>query len=183
MLSDFKSPNFTDVSFISTMVMELVLAALAIAILHKRAYAIAKLYPEPSLSGALIGVILYVVCVVTSLIVMSPWAADFSEQPISKLVSNASASLEVIVPSAMVNGAFEEIFLLGFLMRGLRHYGSSTAIGASLLVRVLYHLYQGPMGAVSVLAVGSVLSLYYLRTERLFPVVFAHVLADVIPFL
>jgi membrane protease YdiL (CAAX protease family) len=48
---------------------------------------------------------------------------------------------------------------------------------------MLYHIYQGPVGALSVLVFGLVLSLFYLRTGRLFPVVVAHVIADVAPFL
>lgn len=42
-------------------------------------------------------------------------------------------------------------FWLGYLVRGFAAVGASFAIGLSLLVRVLYHLYQGPLGAVSVL--------------------------------
>ena len=47
---------------------------------------------------------------------------------------------------------------------------------------MLYHLYQGPLGAVWVLGFGLVMSLYYVRTRKLFPVVIAHVLADIVPF-
>ena len=57
-----------------------------------------------------------------------------------------------------------------------------AAVGVSLLVRVLYHLYQGPMGAISVLGFGLILSLYYVRTQRLWPIVVAHILADVLAF-
>jgi membrane protease YdiL (CAAX protease family) len=58
-----------------------------------------------------------------------------------------------------------------------------VAVGVSLLVRVLYHLYQGPLGAVYVGAFGLVLSLYYVASGKLFPVVLAHALWDIVPFL
>ena len=35
----------------------------------------------------------------------------------------------------------------------------------------------------SILGFGLVLSLHCLRSEKLFPVVFAHILADIVPFL
>lgn len=89
----------------------------------------------------------------------------------------------MIVPLAIVNGAYEEVFLLGFLMRGLRRFGASNAIGVSLLVRLLHHMYQGPLGALSVLVFGGVLSIFYWRKGQLFPAVFAHVLAHIVPFL
>jgi membrane protease YdiL (CAAX protease family) len=90
--------------------------------------------------------------------------------------------MPTLVAVSIVNGAFEEVFLLGFLLRGLRAYGLSVAIGSSLLIRMLYHVYQGPIGVLSVLGFGVVLSLYYIRGGSLFSVVFAHVLADIIPF-
>src|SRR6185295_521108 len=95
----------------------------------------------------------------------------------------APIGLTALVTLGIVNGAYEEMFLLGFLLRGLRGYGLSFAIGASLLVRVLYHLYQGPLGAMYVGVFGLVLSLYYVASARLFPVVLAPALWDIIPFM
>jgi membrane protease YdiL (CAAX protease family) len=115
--------------------------------------------------------------------VMSVVLADDRAQPVDAMVQNATVSLAVIVPTAIVNGAYEEVFLLGFLARGLRGHGASVALGVSLLVRILYHTYQGPLGVVSMLVFGGVLGAFYLRTGGLFPVVFAHILADIIPFL
>jgi membrane protease YdiL (CAAX protease family) len=83
----------------------------------------------------------------------------------------------------MVNGTYEEVFLLGFLQRGLRSYGLSIAVGVAVLVRVLYHLYQGPVGTLWVLGFGAVFSLYYLRSEQLWPPAFAHILWDIIPLM
>jgi membrane protease YdiL (CAAX protease family) len=127
-------------------------------------------------------VALYVIAEFAAWVAVSPFAADFDAQPISFIMEKSSVSMAMVVPMAMVNGMYEEVFLLAFLARGLRRYGTSIALGVSLLVRVLYHLYQGPVGAVSVLAFGGVLSVFYLRTGRLFPVVFAHILADIVPF-
>ncbi|MFZ2990482.1 CPBP family intramembrane glutamic endopeptidase, partial [Ideonella sp.] len=95
--------------------------------------------------------------------------------------SFADIQLSSTVLFAMVNGAFEEIFLLGVLVRGLRAYGLSVAIGVPLLVRVLYHLYQGPLGAVWILAFGLTFTLVYLRTQQLWPLVLAHILWDIVP--
>lgn len=99
------------------------------------------------------------------------------------MVSKATLSLGVVIAVAVVNATFEEVFLLGFLVRGLRGFGLNVAIGASLLVRLAYHLYQGPLGAVSVLAFGIVLTLYFASTNKLWPPVLCHMLGDIIPFL
>jgi membrane protease YdiL (CAAX protease family) len=70
--------------------------------------------------------------------------------------------------------------LLGYLMRGFAEAGASFALGLSVLVRLLYHLYQGPLGAVSVVVCGLVLGAAYWRTRRLWPVALAHALIDMI---
>ena len=94
------------------------------------------------------------------------------------MVVNRHVTLPAIIALAMVNGLYEETFLLGYLQRGFLAAGPSFAIGLSVLVRVLYHLYQGPLGALSVLLFGLVVSLFHWRTGKLWPVVFAHTLAD-----
>jgi len=163
--------------------MELVFGSIALLVLYMRGYQLSSLYPGPTLAGFSLGIGLYLSSLVASWIAVAPFVASQPLQPIDTLVSNASVSLTSIIAVALVNGAYEEIFLLGFLLKGLRGYGLSLALGVSLLVRVLYHLYQGPLGAVSVLAFGLVLSLYYVKSSSLFPAVFAHVIADIIPFM
>jgi membrane protease YdiL (CAAX protease family) len=98
------------------------------------------------------------------------------------MVRQANISLPVLIIMAMVNGTFEEVFLLGFLQRGLRNYGPSVALGVTLLVRLMYHLYQGPIGAVWITGFGLVFGLFYLRFQALWPVVLAHILWDIVPF-
>ena len=182
-MNGFKNGTFSDGRMIATIAMELFLGAIAIYFLYVRKYAISTLYPTPSVKGAGIGVVLYVATVIAYWVFVVPLYSGQPTQPIQQMVSSATVSLSTVVPMAIINGAYEEIFLLGFLLRGLRGYGVSTAIGISLLVRLLYHLYQGPIGAISILALGMIFSVYYVRTERLFPVVFAHIIADIIPFL
>jgi len=167
---------------VNLIVMEIVFGSIALLALRLRGYAVATLYPSPTLRGLGMGVVLYAVCLGAAWLAVWPLGSGQPAQPIDQLMSDATVSLPAVVALALVNGAYEEVFLLGVLLRGLRGYGLSVAIGVSLLVRVLYHLYQGPLGAVSVLAFGLVLSLYYVRTSSLFPAVFAHVLADIIPF-
>jgi membrane protease YdiL (CAAX protease family) len=112
-----------------------------------------------------------------------PLNVESYSEPLERLMGGTPIGLPTLVLLGVVNGAYEEIFLLGFLLRGLRGYGLSLAIGVSLLVRVLYHLYQGPLGAVYVGVFGLVLSFSYVAIGRLFPAVFAHAVADIVPFI
>jgi len=158
---------------------EVILAAAALLYLHVRNFDIHSLYPRPSLRGTFLGLGIFVLAWIASAIATAPFASP--EHPLTAEFSFTGVSLASAVLFAMVNGTFEEIFLLGVLVRGLRGYGLSAAIGIPLLVRVLYHLYQGPLGAVSVLAVGITFTLFYLRGKQLWSPVLAHILLDIVP--
>ncbi len=178
----FRSGPITDASLLGVVGFELVMAPLALFVLYSRGHDVGGLLPVPSWKGCAVGVLLYIGCILASIVALSPFGNDPS-QPIERLMAVAHPSLASVLVLSVVNGLYEEVFLLGYLMKGLRRHGASFALGASLLVRVLYHLYQGPYGALSIAAVGLVFGLFYLRTGWLWPVVFAHMLADTVPFL
>ena len=180
--SGFPSGAFSDAGLLWTVATELVLAIAALALLHVRRYAVATLLPAPTLRGCVVGIGLFFAAWVVGWFLVSPFVAGQAEQPVARMVQDARLTLPVIVVMAMVNGTYEEIFLLGFLLRGLRGFGLSVALGVMLLVRVLYHLYQGTLGTLWVLGFGLVFGLYYIRSSNLWPPVFAHVLWDIVPF-
>lgn len=173
----FPDQAFSDASNVWMAFIELMLAMTAVFYLRVRDFDVHSLVPRPDLGGAAVGVVLY----------LATWVACSAVLALLGLedaivgFSFTQASLGSTVLISIVNGTFEEVFLLGVLTRGLREHGASIAIGLSLLVRLLTHLYQGPAGAVSILVFGVVLSVFYVRTGRLWPVVFAHILADVVP--
>ncbi len=180
-LAGFPTHPFTDGSMLWLIAIELVLASVALALLRARGFAIATLYPQPSLRGVGIGIGLYLAAWLAAVLTLVPFGD--AAQPIDSMVSETVLSMGVLIAVAVVNATFEEVFLLGFLVRGLRGFGLNVAIGASLLVRLAYHLYQGPLGAVSVLAFGVVVTLYFVSSNKLWPPVFCHMLGDILPFL
>lgn len=180
--NDFPEQPFSDQSMLWMVVVELMIAVAAIGFLHLRGFAVHTLQPIPTLKGAAVGVVLYAAATLIGSLVALPFSAGATPQPIETMVVEATLSIPIIVLMAMINGTFEEVFLLGFLLRGLRAYGPSVALSITLLVRLLCHLYQGPIGPIWVMGFGVVLGLYYLRTGNLWPAVFAHILGDIIPF-
>jgi membrane protease YdiL (CAAX protease family) len=175
--------GFSDGSFLFTGTYELVFGALAIALLHRRGYDIASLVPRPSWRDSGVALLLVAAAWMAGVFAMALFASGQPEQPFVEMLRNARVSAFAVLLFAIVNGAFEEIFLLGFLMRGLEAHGLSISLGVMILVRVSYHLYQGPLGAMSMLGFGLVFGLYHSRTHRLWPPVLAHMICDVIPFL
>lgn len=180
---NFPTTPFSDGSLLGLAVTELFLAASALTFLYRRGYAISTLMPAPSLRGTAIGFVLYFIAGIVGNLLAAPFAAALPEQPIEAMMSEAKVTPVAVVTLAMVNGTFEEVFLLGFLLRGLRTYGTSIALGTMLLVRMLYHLYQGPLGPLWVAGFGLAFALYYMRYAQLWPPIFAHILWDIVPFM
>lgn len=177
----FPAPPLSETDSIWLVATELASAGAAVAFLHFRGYAVLTLLPKPTLRGSAIGIALFIAAWLLGALLVAPFAGVQSEQAADPY--DPRLSLALIVVTAMVNGTYEEVFLLGFLLRGLRGYGLAIAVGVALAVRVLYHLYQGPLGALWVFGFGAAFSLYYLRSEQLWPPAFAHILWDIIPLM
>lgn len=90
----------------------------------------------------------------------------------------------VLVVSAFANSWAEELVMVGYLMTRLRQLGWSEngSLLAQALLRGAYHLYQGLGGFVGNVVMGLVFGRVWQRTNRLWPLVGAHALIDVVAF-
>jgi len=90
-------------------------------------------------------------------------------------------SMQLVFLVSVVNGIFEELFVAGYIITALtERRGMWVAINASVVVRLLYHLYQGPIGVLTIVPMGLLYGYVYSRTRQLWPLVVAHVLVDMI---
>jgi hypothetical protein len=90
----------------------------------------------------------------------------------------------VLVASAAANAWAEELVMVGYLLTRLRQLGWSEnrALAAQALLRGAYHLYQGLGGFLGNIAMGLVFGRLWQRTGRLWMLVGAHALIDVVAF-
>jgi membrane protease YdiL (CAAX protease family) len=91
----------------------------------------------------------------------------------------------VLVASAAANAWAEELVMVGYLLTRLRQLGWSEngALCAQALLRGSYHLYQGLGGLFGNMAMGLFLGRLWQRHNRLWVLVGAHTLIDVVAFL
>lgn len=91
----------------------------------------------------------------------------------------------VLVLAAAGNGAAEEILVVAYLLIRLRQLGVPPAVAliGTAVLRGSYHLYQGFGGGLGNLAMGILFALWWMRTRRLWPLILAHTLLDVVAFL
>lgn len=89
-----------------------------------------------------------------------------------------------LVASAAGNAVAEEVLVIGYLLTRLRQLGlreNAGLLGAAVL-RGSYHLYQGFGGFIGNLIMGLIFGRMWQRTNRLWPLIVAHTLLDVVSF-
>lgn len=93
-------------------------------------------------------------------------------------------TVPVLVASALANSWAEEVVMVAYLMTRLRELGWSEngSLLAQALLRGAYHLYQGLGGFVGNIVMGLVFGRVWQRTNRLWCLVGAHALIDVVAF-
>ncbi len=92
--------------------------------------------------------------------------------------------LPVLLASAAANSWAEEVVMVAYLITRLRQLGWSEnrSLLAQALLRGGYHLYQGLGGFVGNIVMGLVFGRVWQRTNRLWMLVGAHALIDVVAF-
>ncbi|WP_420124615.1 CPBP family intramembrane glutamic endopeptidase [Nakamurella sp.] len=92
--------------------------------------------------------------------------------------------LPVLVLAAIENGFLEEVLVVGYLVTRLEQLRLPgwAVIGVSAVLRGSYHLYQGFGGFLGNAAMGVVFAWWFRRTRRLWPLVIAHSLLDIVAF-
>ena len=92
--------------------------------------------------------------------------------------------IPVLLASAFANSWAEEVVMVAYLMTRLRQLGWSEngSLLAQALLRGAYHLYQGLGGFVGNVVMGLVFGRIWQRTNRLWMLVGAHALIDVVAF-
>jgi membrane protease YdiL (CAAX protease family) len=86
--------------------------------------------------------------------------------------------------AAAANAWAEEVLVVGYLITRLRQlgWGENAALLVSAVLRGSYHLYQGFGGFLGNLVMGLIFGRLWQRTNRLWPLVIAHTLLDVVAF-
>lgn len=90
--------------------------------------------------------------------------------------------LPAVMLVCLINPVAEEFLYLGVLAGSLRRQGTHMAFAAAVVARVAVHLYQGPLGILSITPCAVLFAAYYLANRRIWPVVVAHTVMDLLAF-
>jgi CAAX protease family protein len=167
---------------LSVIVYELPVGAAVLGFLRLRGWSLARLGLRITARETLVGfglALLAELACYAALFALVIAAPELTKAMVASQAKPGGFGLWTIIVLSIVNSVFEETFVCGYVVTVLKERADlSTAITISVAIRLLYHLYQGPIAFVGVVPFGFVLAWWYARTGRLWPVIVAHGLAD-----
>jgi uncharacterized protein len=176
---------FDNSALVNLVVFELLQSAFLIWFLHVRGWTLEKVGLSITWRGTGMG---WLLLLGTYLLAMGAqalahWLMPLEMQAAGRMYPTADpkVSMQLVFFASTINGIFEELFVAGYIITALREVrGVWAAINVSTVVRLLYHLYQGPIGVITIVPMGLLYGFVYARTRQLWPLIFAHVLIDII---
>lgn len=88
--------------------------------------------------------------------------------------------LAIVVPFVLFNAVFEELLWLGLGFAAFQRLGTGLAAVLSAGLRLMVHAYQGPLALITIVPFAALFTVYYIWTRRLWPVIVAHALQDLL---
>jgi membrane protease YdiL (CAAX protease family) len=173
--------SFDDSAALSLVVFECIAFAIAAIVLRWRGWTLGDFAFRITWRHVLAGLVLLAIVELADWIVWELVGRGLQNRTTSNEVfERTPLSLGAAVLVSLVNGTFEEFFLCRYLIERFQSSGVAFAVTLSAGIRMLYHVYQGPYGTLSILAFGIIIGTYYWRTRALGAVVVVHILADLI---
>jgi membrane protease YdiL (CAAX protease family) len=161
----------------------IVFAALA-AFLAARGWSLKRIGLGPSLAESAVGLGLALAMMaalqIMWIVLVGLWP-HAEEAARSATFTTQGVGLATIATTSAINAVFEEVFVCGYVITVLKDRTDPwTAIELSTGIRLLYHVYQGPVGMTFVMLFGITMAYYYLHRGRLWPPIVAHALYDIV---
>lgn len=94
--------------------------------------------------------------------------------------AHTDLNIPFVLVFSLINAIFEEVFVCAYVLSAWRGSDMWTAITASAGIRLAYHLYQGPNAVIFIGPLGLIFAWYYATRGRLWPLIAAHALLDVL---
>jgi membrane protease YdiL (CAAX protease family) len=170
---------FDDTTLIGVLVMEVAQTLFLVWFLHIRGWTLQKLGLEVTLRGTAVGIVLLAVtlALLRGILFLAQTVLPADMQlPESAAAPPQDVSMSLVYLVATFTGVFEEVFVAGYVITALTPVrGVWAGINVSTGLRLLYHLYQGPIAIICVVPVGLLFGYVYARTRLLWALIVANI--------
>jgi membrane protease YdiL (CAAX protease family) len=183
-LQGYDSPtNFSNFSLINIFEIEVLTGCAAWAFLYIRFWRLSHFHINMGWLQTLTGILIFAGDYLLQFAAFFLLKAVYeSNVLISTGIEISKISLSVAILVSLVNPIFEEVFVVGYIVQSLRkNHDAFYVITLSAVVRLLYHLYQGPI-AIGIFFVGILHAFFYWRWKSLWPLIFSHCMLNFMAF-
>ncbi len=181
------SRHHTSASLVALTVTEVVVMALLCPFLWARGWTLARIGLAPTWRDTALGLGLAALAYIAYVIgwmVFAAAAPGFARAAAGVRVVSDGISPAIALINPWINGLFEELFVSGYIITALKERrGVWIAINVSVAVRLAYHLYQGALGVIGILPLGLIFGAWYAKNGRLWPLILAHAVIDLVGLL
>ena len=176
--------SFTNATLISSIFFELIILFAVVLFLNIRGTEIDYRNNTNMFKLILAGITIFIVYYFVYYIIYFIMSGFFTISDLSNNFSNSGnhpLNFFVILSFSIVNAVFEEFIVVGYVIPVLSSRKSILlAINVSVLIRFLYHLYQGPMAAISIIPLGLLFAFVYVKWKNIWMIIIAHALMDLL---
>lgn len=175
---------FNDAGLITLLIFETVQMMFLAWFLKVRGWTLEKLGLRITWRGTLVGLILLGILIGNDLFV--GWLIEVLPADMSMAINrypkpDPNLNMSLVFLASVVNGVFEEVFVAGYVIAAVAPVrGLWTAINVSTGIRLLYHLYLGPVAFLVVVPMGLLFGYVFARSRALWPLILAHILIDIL---
>jgi membrane protease YdiL (CAAX protease family) len=170
---------FNDTTLMGVLIMEVVQTLFLVWFLRIRGWTLQKLGLEVTLRGTAVGIVLLAVtlALLRGILFLAQTVLPADMQlPESSSAPPEDVSMSLVYLVATFTGVFEEVFVAGYVISALTPVrGVWAGINVSTGLRLLYHLYQGPIAIICVVPVGLLFGYVYARTRLLWALIVANI--------
>jgi membrane protease YdiL (CAAX protease family) len=176
-----RSPVFTNAELFAAIIFEMIQLGFLAWFLRIRGWTLEKFGLAFSWSSTIVGLALlavtYALVVGVGYVAQVVFHYDLQAAVARAPRFDQDLSMQLLSLVSVVNAIAEELFVAGYIITALYpRRGMWVAINVSIIVRLLYHLYQGPIGVLTAVPMGLLYGYLYSRTRQLWPLIVAHVL-------
>jgi membrane protease YdiL (CAAX protease family) len=172
---------YTNQALLSVLITELLQFAFLIWFLRVRGWTLEKIGVRIGWRTSAGGILLAVGTLAMFFFVQILASAGLDMSVVERLYPKVAPNLDlnIVFVTSLVNGTYEELFVAGYIITVLASVrGVWTAVNVSTGIRLLYHLYQGTLGVLTIVPMGLLYGYIFVRTRQLWPLIVAHVVID-----
>lgn len=159
---------------------QIVLALIAFLILYVRGHKMEQYKLKFERSNIPIGIGLYFLTMI-GMVLLGLLLYTINPNQMKAEVSY-SGNFYILPITLIINSFYEEFFLNNYLYHKFSHWRWDQIFSFSVILRASYHTYQGLQGFLFLIVFGVILTGYYSKTKKLWPLVIAHTLFNLTSF-